>query len=851
MRSTLSALTLLLAVGTWALSQDSGGNLFELGESLGEAKSKKVDVTAVLTDGGQPGTVNVQIQVVLPPGANTYSQDPGFAKPTKIAVTAPGWSPLGKGFAPDHPPKQGYDELFDQEVGKFTGTVVFSRRYLAPMGIDPQSVKLPGKIEMLICDENTCEPQEVSFIAAYSETGLAGSEAAPIELESFPSLFDPETIGTRRQGDGSQMRPGNGTSTGFTSGYAVIPTREEGTTLTDPAELQFELSSLEAPVGEKVTVAVTLTLADNWTTYGLKPADDTQLEVPTRIQLQPTGLSPQGELIAVPPPKVHELDLGGEIVRSAAHEGRVTWKQEFMVTEAGAYGVQGSITYQICEKGQSCMPPRRVPFSLGTVQRTEDLAGAFPITNSFVGVQPTSVADAAQTPSGRADLFQVHDEGAITSLSWALPAAFLAGLILNVMPCVLPVLAIKILSFVQQAGESRQRILALNLAYTAGVVTIFLGLAVLATAFQIGWGGQFQDDRFIIGLIFVVFAMGLSLLGVFELPVPGLIPSANDHTEGLWGAFNTGIVATMLATPCSGPFMAPVFAFTLSQPKPVIFLIFAVMGLGMASPYLIAGLFPAFANLLPRPGMWMVRFKQFSGFVLMGTVLWLLESVEANRQLPVLVMLLAIALALWMVGNLYDLTSTTSRKWKVRLTALAVAAPIFWYGFSNYQFLGTVAPPVAADEKRPDAIVDHAELIAWSPFSEERLLSLREEGKPMIIDFTADWCAVCKTNEKLALNTTAVADFLRQHEIVPLMADFTKRNPEIRKWLNQFGQDMVPLTVIIPPGKASKVIAIRGGYTQSTLLAKLAQAVSADETTPAAPAQEEPNVSATDGGRRS
>ncbi|MCA8995503.1 MAG: thioredoxin family protein [Planctomycetaceae bacterium] len=815
-------------------AQDLGLS-FDLGESVGEAQEQEIDVVSAFTLGDQPGTVNLQVRVTLPEGANTYSQDPSFSKPTTITVKSKGWTPLGAGFAPDHPPKVAFDELFNQELGKFTGTVTFSRRYLAPTDVDPEQAMITGEIDMLICDAETCQPQTIEFEAAFAENGLpkvaetkTKAPSDPEVGESFPSLFAPETPNS--SGEPAMAALSETISGMLAEGYRTTPGINEGTS---PVQLQFELSSLKAKAGDTATLAITLFLDEGWSTYALEKADESQIELPTVIKLDPTGLTAIGEILSVPDPEIHDSEIG---TRSASYTDRVTWVQRFTVDDAENYGVAGSIRYQICETGKSCMPPKQVKFSLGSIQDPSHLASAEPISTSYVNVastvspspEPDEEADSIAASVGQ---FEVEDEGKIASLPVALGAAFLAGLILNIMPCVLPVLAIKILSFVQQAGESRGRILALNLSYTAGVVSIFMALALLASVFQVGWGGQFQDDRFVIGLIFVVFAMGLSLLGVFELPVPGLIPSANDHSEGLGGAFNTGIIATLLATPCSGPLMAPVFAFTLSQSKPVIFLIFGVMGLGMASPYLLAGFFPAIVNWLPKPGMWMVRFKQFSGFVLMGTVLWLMYSVDPSRQVPVLFMLLAIALLLWMVGNLYDLSTPAQKKWTVRVASLLVAAPIFWWGVSGYQ---SAIPLVASPEMMAEIhseTTDGVEIaeVDWSRFSEQRLLELRGIGKPMLIDFTADWCAVCKTNEKFALNTEPVVEFLREHEIVPMMADYTKPDPEIRKWLKQFGQDMVPLTVIIPPGTSSKVIALRGLYSQSTLLEKLEQAMTSTD----------------------
>jgi thiol:disulfide interchange protein len=272
--------------------------------------------------------------------------------------------------------------------------------------------------------------------------------------------------------------------------------------------------------------------------------------------------------------------------------------------------------------------------------------------------------------------------------------------------------------------------------------------------------------------------------------------------------------------------MVPVFGFTLKQSTPVIYLIFGTMGLGMASPYLVAGLFPAIVNWLPRPGMWMVRFKQFSGFVLMGTVIWLLSTIDPAMQIPTLILLLGAGLGLWMIGNLYDSASPRAAKWKVRAATLVLSLPIFAYGIHLLDRAKPIGKEAVVLEtlSSPDLVEGRPDEMPWSPFSEERMIALRKSGQPMLIDFTADWCGICKWNEKWALNTTPVVSYIRKHNITPLLADYTRENEEIRKWLNHFQQDSVPLTVVIPPG-TSKIIALRGQYSQHQLLESLKAAL--------------------------
>lgn len=811
----LSAVTLAAPL----FAQEPGRNLFQLQGGIGQVEPKaKTEVTAALVPTDKPTTVTLQVKLALPDGANTYSQNPDLPKPTRITVDgADGWTALDKEFTPDHPPKKEFDENFGMEVEKFYGTVVFSRRYAAPPGTNIKTASLSGEVSFLVCDQTACRPQREKFTAPYSAKNLMTSSQVGVVPDVAAGLVRPAQADLPLQASAK-----NTETAGTVFAYQLVPQASRAASKgPQPVRLQFELAPANAQPGETVTLAITMTLDDRWTTYDLKPADETQIESPTAISVIPKNLQVSGDFISVPSPQVHETTLSGEVHRSNTFEHRVTWMQSFVVLDAAPYGVEGSIRYQICEKEKTCLPPNRVPFALGNAQ-TAALAGAEPISESFTQLTSpvmTAVPAAQGSPEpalSAAPQFDVAAQGADLTLAGALLSAFLVGLLMNVLPCVLPVLAIKILSLVQQAGESRFKVIGLNFAYTAGVMAVFLTFAVLSWGLGHSLAATFQSTTFWIVMACVVFAMGLSLFGLFELPVPGIIPSAGHHSEGYIGAFNTGIIATLLGTPCIGPFIAPVFTWCLAQPATIVFATFGMMGIGMASPFLVTAFFPVLVSWVPRPGAWMVTFKQFTGFVLMGTVIWILFQIDMAWRLPVLVLLLALALLVWMSTHLAAPTDPLGRKLRSFVFATIAAAPIFGFGLMllfEFQPAGALTHSVADGE------------MPWQPFSEEQLVKLRAEGKPMLIDFTANWCVICKINEKAALNRDETVKFVRENGFVPLLADFTQENAEILKWLRQFGQDSVPLTIIIPPGKDSQIIALRGQYTQSMLLEKLNLAV--------------------------
>lgn len=738
----------------------------------------------------KPGDeVTLSIAVKLPPGSSTYSQDPSFQKPTVITLSdSSGLDPLGDGFTAQPPPQRKFDSQFNKELEKFFGDVTWSRKFRMRTDAAPDSVYVRGRLDYLVCDE-TCRPLKHDF--ALSLTGASVPEPGQTTPATAISAAPREIVYTQ----------------------TVTPTSKfDGP---EPITLTFALTPENAQPGDEVTLTIDMEIDDGWHSFSLVKASDRQVGNPTLIAIDPAEDPRKPKKIAANPVALHNLSPLGELEESPepklykgtdnAHFGRVTWTGRLKVTGENGYGIKGAIEYSICDKN-TCKRPKTIPFELGLVPTQA-------IQSAVAQVAPDTLAPAAAGSVETVEIsrFELVEAAQPNSLAVNLLFAFLGGLILNVMPCVLPVIAIKVLSFVQQSGESRGRIMALNVAYTFGVVLVFLLLATLAVVLKQGWGGLFQNQQFNLLMAAFVFAMGLSLLGVFEIPVPGMVGSSagGAHREGLVGAFATGIFATLLATPCTGPFMGTTLAWSVKQSAGVVFLIWGVMGLGMASPYLVIGAFPKLVKWLPKPGMWMVRFKEFAGFVLMGAVVWLISSLHGDLLIPALIMLVGIALGLWMIGNLYNPASPPKHKWSVRAAAALLTALVVGFGW-NMQYRST-----------------H---VAWEPFSTQRIEELRSEGQPILIDFTADWCINCKTNEALALDRPQTAQFLKKHGVVAILADYTDESPEIAQWLAMARHDGVPLTLIFPKGQPDQAIPLRGLYTQDQLLDTLKRAVRGDTT---------------------
>jgi thiol:disulfide interchange protein len=438
------------------------------------------------------------------------------------------------------------------------------------------------------------------------------------------------------------------------------------------------------------------------------------------------------------------------------------------------------------------------------------------------------------------------------SLPVALLYGLLGGLILNLMPCVLPVLGLKLMSFAQQSGRARQEVFTMNLWYCAGVFAVFFALATASVAANIGlagtnlgWGQQFQFVEFRIAMIGIVFAFALSFLGVWELPIPGFIGEKAGHVqsqEGPLGAFLKGVLSTVLATPCSGPFLGPVFGFTLGQPTAVTYAVFGSIALGMSLPYILVGLFPGLVKFLPKPGNWMVTFKEVLGFVMLGTVAFLffqLQKQPANF-VPTFVMLIGIWMGCWWVGRAQERIGVAGFGQWVQATAIAGGiglAALLWLGPPDSPIRSSLIASLRPARKllqqagplaRLNNYLPSESPIEWEPFAPARLQELRTSGITVMVDFSADWCLTCKLNLQGAIETENVHDLVRKNRVVPVLADWTDGSEEIRAALEGLGSRSIPLLAIYPAAKPGErppePIILRDLLTEGQVLTALEQA---------------------------
>ncbi len=377
--------------------------------------------------------------------------------------------------------------------------------------------------------------------------------------------------------------------------------------------------------------------------------------------------------------------------------------------------------------------------------------------------------------------------------------AFLGGLILNLMPCVFPVLAIKATAVAAMSGSDRRAVRLSGLFYTLGVLAAFMALALALLAVRlggsaVGWGFQFQSPLFVAAMSWLILAIGLNLSGVFE--VGGALAGAGQglaERKGHAGSFFTGLLAVVVATPCTAPFMGAAIGSALVAPAYVSLAVFATMGLGLALPFLLLGIFPALARRLPRPGAWMVTLRQAMAFPMYATAAWLLwvlaqQAGEAGLRMA-LAGLVLVGLVAWLVGLGQQRAGKT---WWPRGAALAGVAGIVGLMAALHG-----AGPVAAAP---------AQSMQAEPYSAERLAALRAEGKPVFVNMTAAWCITCLVNERTTLSTAAVQQAMRERGVVYMKGDWTNRDPAITAFLQSFQRDGLPFYAFYPARKEPVVL---------------------------------------------
>ncbi len=517
--------------------------------------------------------------------------------------------------------------------------------------------------------------------------------------------------------------------------------------------------------GSRAVVVARMTIEAGWHTNSNRPTFD--YLIPTELELElPAGWKaasvsyPEGEMesfaFADQPLSVYAGEVELPATVSVPADAR-----------PGTVPIAARLSYQACDD-RSCLPPTTAEARLDLV------IGA--------GGEPTPIG---REPARR---------GVAPRLGLILLLGLVGGLILNAMPCVLPVLSLKIFGLVKSASEGRAAVVAGSLATAAGILVSFWALAAAAVVARsagaaVGWGVQFQEPLFVTFLAVVVLLFTLNLWGVFEVPLPGFAQrlSGPGAAEGVAGHFGSGLFATLMATPCSAPFLGTALGFALGQAAPTVFATFTAVGIGMALPYLAVAATPRSLSFLPRPGAWMDRLKVVMGFLLAGAAIWLLYvlagQMPAERLAFLEGALLLLALFVWLRGS----GGPVSRK-LATAGALAALVAAFWIAGS------------ARAQKLALAATEETRLIAWTTFDRNEAERLADEGRLVFVDVTADWCFTCKVNERLVLETEEIAGLFERHGVIAMKADWTNRSDAIARFLADHGRYGIPFYLLYRPG---------------------------------------------------
>jgi suppressor for copper-sensitivity B len=594
-----------------------------------------------------------------------------------------------------------------------------------------------------------------------------------------------------------------------------------GAQIQAPKKASFVLSADHTAyeAGGPAKVAALVTIEPGWHVNSHKPTFE--YLIPTILDLElPEGWAQ--ETVQYPPAEMQSFSFANQPL--AVYDGDVVILANLSVpakAAQGTYPVRASLRFQACNDSQ-CLPPVTADaeiqltvgpggkpqnpdlFQKSAAVATPPVPGGEEIAPAAPAAEPAAERAEAEDEEAGAAAPVKGGKGPGGGLAGILLLAVLGGLILNAMPCVLPVLSLKIFGLVRSAGHGRSEVARGALATSAGILSSFLVLALAAVAARsagsaVGWGVQFQRPGFVAFLAVVVVLFCLNLWGLFEIPLPQRLArlGGSGPREGAAGHFVSGLFATLMATPCSAPFLGTAISFALAQSAPVVLAVFAALGLGMALPYLLIAVAPGIARLFPRPGAWMETVRGVMGFLLAASAVWLfyvLSSQVAPEQLAAIQLgLLGIALFTW-IGHRIARSRAFRSMAAVGVLA-AIAVTLFTAAGSPGR--ATSAPQVAGRTGGGH--------IEWVEFDRSQAESMAAGGQLVFVDVTADWCFTCKVNERLILDTPEVAGAFEEHGVVPMKADWTNRNDTIAKFLAEHGRYGIPFYLLYRPGQEPHV----------------------------------------------
>ena len=571
------------------------------------------------------------------------------------------------------------------------------------------------------------------------------------------------------------------------------------TTIVASASAQeFNMNAMEPPeaemhysagkLSEKSSVTIDIVIPDNWHVNANIAADE--FLKPSSVEIAARGIE-FGEPQWPEPIKEYNEVLEFE---NLVFKGHFQIKIPVKAVADGYDSLTTNATfhYQACDNS-ICLAPASVDIRIG-----KNASNTTPAT------------------------IKKNDEGAV-SVALLLLFAFVGGIILNLMPCVLPVLSLKLFSLIKQAGESRGRLVTLGISTTAGILVSFWVLAGIVAAIKAGggaagWGMQFQSPGFIAFMISILTAFAMSFFGVFEIWLPWSATTKMDeagHKAGLVGAFFTGALLVLLSTPCSAPFLGTAMGFAFTASTPVLFLFFTAAGLGLALPYLLVSAFPGALKVFPKPGKWMVILQKVMGVLLLATVAWLLWIVNEQAGGMGVALFAGFILATVVLSFCIGKIAPPGKNFKSEVLGLTGGALAFAFAwFTN------IAPQYEKilDERFNARMAQQVLEGGWHRYTPELVSEFAKAGKTVFIDVSADWCLTCKANEAAVLDRDDFRKKLDSAGVIRIKADWTRETPEVNALLKSMGKSGVPAYAIYPKGNASEQVVLPELLTSNLIL---------------------------------
>ena len=602
-----------------------------------------------------------------------------------------------------------------------------------------------------------------------------------------------------------------------------------------PPEMHMEYSAGALKDGGKITVSITV--PDKWHVNANEVTDE--FLKPSSIEAKAEGIE-FGDAVWPAPIREYNEALELEILTF-----RGTFNVEIPVKGIAkdsdgsemnydSLGTEVTFHYQACDNSICLAPASKTIRLNGQLGATGNAAGKA----SGIGVAKKNESNDGSAAENRAEI-TAGDRDEIASESRAGGAAdnsagfagviallffaFIGGIILNLMPCVLPVLSLKLFSLIKQAGESRGRLLALGGATTAGILCSFWILAAVVAAVKAGggsagWGMQFQSAGFIAFMVVILTAFAMSFFGVFEIWLPWNATTRMDaagHKAGLAGAFFTGALLVLLSTPCSAPFLGTAMGFAFTASTPVLFLFFTAAGLGLALPYMLVSAFPKVLKVFPKPGAWMVRLQKVMGVLLLATVAWLLWLVNEQAGMSGVGMFAVVVAASIggsiIVGKFAPPGAAFGREIATLGGSIVVIAAV-WFAVIAPQY------DAAATEHFNARMQEQMTADGWYRYSPALIEELAKANRTVFIDATADWCLTCKTNEAAVLNRGEFRHAMDSLNVALVKADWTRETPEVNALLKSMGKSGVPAYAIYPAGDATKQIVLSEVLTTAAIV---------------------------------